>query len=337
MKVYFFLLGHGNSTTSYSNLMFAEGIKARGYDVSIIFDLEEKSRILQEANEGDVIFFQKTIQCALHTSSAIQHLKGKVFLIHIDDDFQDMRSDEHIRTLELTDLILVGTNRHKYALKDYTSVPVETISCVLDDENYHFIPPHTKHNNPLIIGWQQSCADAYTKDLLSIAEPLKLLHEKYGFILNLYGWHLGKDYRDLSAPVREALPFANFIEYQPLELYLKNILPSLSQSDLFIAPYIDIPDRWGKSGFSLKRIMLLGIPVVASHTEHNATLISHGQTGFLADTPTEWYTSLEKLLIDHSLRSKFAYAARDYMDQYYNQPAIIDRLISNIQKHCPYF
>ena len=59
-------------------------------------------------------------------------------------------------------------------------------------------------------------------------------------------------------------------------------MPKISKSDIFILPYINIPDRIGKSGFSLKRIMLLGIPVVASCTDHNKSIINDGIDGFLA-------------------------------------------------------
>ncbi len=336
MKVYFFVLGSGNSTTSYSNRMFAKGLMQKGYSVEIVETLQDKYSILEKVNSG-IIFFQKTIQCPAHISKAFKHLKGKVFLVHIDDDFQDMKNAEHIHTLDSTDLILVGTAQHKEALKHYTSTPVETISCLLDIENYPFSDPIHKNNMPLIISWQQSCADAYTKDLLSIASPLSALFQKYNFQLDLYGWHLGKDYPDRSNSVREALPFANFIEYQPMTKYLTHIIPRLSQSDIFIMPYIDIPERWGKSGFSLKRIMLLGIPIAATATLHHQDLIKHQFNGLLAVSLDEWYSNIEKLILDVNLRSRLAQNARNKMDSEYHFDQVMDNFISNVKKHCKYF
>ena len=336
MKVYFFVLGGGNSTTSYSNRMFAKGLMQLGYSVDIIEDLKEKYRILETA-DGDVIFFQKTIQCPAHTSKAFSHLKGNVFLVHIDDDFQDMQNAEHIHTLRTTDLILVGTTQHKEALKQYTTVPVETISCLLDSENYPFKSPHEKKHSPLIISWQQSCADAYTKDLLSIAKPLCLLHQKYNFHLNLYGWHLGKDYPDHSAAVRRALPFADFIPYQPMDKYLTHIVPKLSQSDIYIMPYTDLAERWGKSGFSLKRVMLLGIPIVATSTLHHQSLIQHAYNGLLASSEEDWYANLEKLVLDPHLRLTLARNARYKMDTEYHFDQVMNKFVNNIKQHCSYF
>lgn len=332
MKGYFFLLGNGNSTTSISNKMFANSLIKYGYNIEIIYDLEEKFNILNNC-DADIIFFQKTIQCPAHISKNLSHLKGKVFLCHIDDDFQDMKNTAHINTLKFTDLILVGTEAHKKSLSSYTTQPIETISCLLDDENYKYIPCDSKNNEPLIISWQQSCADAYIRDLLSISNPLIELHKKYNFTLNLYGWHMGIDYKDLSAPVKSALPFANFIPYMPYTEYVKKIIPQISKSDIFLSPYIDIPERIGKSGFSLKRIMLLGIPVVCSATNHYKTLISDGVDGFLASDESQWYNKIENLILDKDLRSKFSSQSHLKMLTYYNERAVINKFISSVSKH----
>lgn len=334
MKIYFFLLGSQNSTTSYSNTLFATGLRQLGYEIEIVRDIEAKKRILDNPDCGAIIF-QKTVQCPAHTSKYIHHLKGKVHLIHIDDDFQDMQIKEHIDTLKITDLILVGTERHKDALKAYTDVPVETISCVLDTHNYSYIPIEEKNNERLIISWQQSCADAYTKDLLSIAEPLNKILRNYPVDLHLYGWHMGIDYPDHRSDVLDIFPDATYVAYQPMEAYIKEIVPKLSKSDIFLMPYVDIPYRWGKSGFGLKRVMLMGIPAVASRLEHHEKLITHGQTGFLAANHEEWYQALERLIQDKSLRGQIANNARQHMEAVYNDQMVLKRFIDGIKKHIP--
>lgn len=336
MKGYFFLLNNNNSTTLFSNKLIANSLIKKGYDIKIITNLDEKFNILNNC-DADIIFFQKTIQCPAHTSKYISNLKNKVFLCHIDDDFQDMNNIEHINTLKVTDLVLVGTEQHKQELSHFTSTPIETISCLLDFENYPYMSPFKKNNIPLIIGWQQSCADAYIKDLLSISKPIIELHKKYNFIFNLYGWHMGIDYKDLSFPVRKVFPFANFIPFQPMTEYIKNIVPEISKSDIFIVPYVNIPDRIGKSGFSLKRIMLLGIPIVASNTNHNSTIIENGINGFLANSENEWYSSLEQLILNEKLRFDFSSRSRLKMEKYYSDEAVMSNFITAVKKHCPIF
>ncbi|MBZ4645638.1 MAG: glycosyltransferase [Clostridia bacterium] len=336
MKIYFFLSTDENSTTSYSNDLLASSLGNQGYKVEIVRDIREKFKILNKP-DGEVIIFQKTIQCAAHTSKAIRHLKGKVYLVHIDDDFLDMQNKEHIETLNISDLIIVGTQKHKTALRDYTTTPVEAITGILDLENYEYVPVDKKSNNPLIISWQQSCADAYVKDLLMVAKPLCALNKEYGIQLHLYGWHMGKDYPDHSGKVREAMPFAKFIEYQPMKQYLANIVPQIAKSDIFVMPYIDHPNRWGKSGFGLKRMMLLGLPVVASDTQHHATLIENGVNGFLASTDEQWYLALKSLINDRDLREKLSMNARKLIEKKYNNEITSQEFLQVLKKYIPFF
>ena len=75
MKGYFFLLGNGNSTTSISNKMFANSLINCGYNIEIIYDLEEKFNILNNC-DADIIFFQKTIQCPAHISKNLSQLSA---------------------------------------------------------------------------------------------------------------------------------------------------------------------------------------------------------------------------------------------------------------------
>ncbi|MCT4545236.1 MAG: glycosyltransferase [Vallitalea sp.] len=336
MKAYFFIISSGNSTTSYANTLLALELKNLGYNIDIVKDNDRKKSILNNP-DCDAIFFQKTIQCPLHTHKYISHLKNKVHLIHIDNDFQDMGSKEKIKTLKLSDLVIVCTNKHKKALRSFTSSPIEVVSCMIDSQNYSYVSIDEKHNNPLIISWQQDCADAYTKDLLMIATPLNKLHELYKIQLNLYGWHMGKDYRDLRHKIDKIIPFATFIPHKPLNEYLTELVPKIANSDIIIMPYIDHPGRWGKSAFGLKRLMLLGLPAVVSDTEHNRTLITNGENGFLASTPEQWYNSLESLILDKSLRQKFSINSKQIIDTKYSNSIIIKQFIASVNKHINLF
>lgn len=336
MKIYFFLSKNENCATTYGGRLFATALKSLGYNAEVIQDTEKKFNILKNPDCG-AIFFQKTIQCPAHTSQYIKALKGKVHLIHIDNDHLDMQSIEHIETLKTSDLVLVCTAKHHEALKKIINTPVEIVSNLLDFDNYPYVPIEKKKNNPLIISWQQADADAYTKDLLTIAKPLSNLYRKYGIDLHLYGWHMGKDYPDHSQEIRTIWPFAKFIEYRPLELYFKEIVPKIGNSDIFVMPYINHADRWGKSAFGLKRIMLLGVPIVALATEHHRTLIQNGFNGFLASTEEEWYEALEKLIVNPELRKNFSLRSRQLLESEYNNHTTMQKFMNAVNKHMPLF
>ena len=60
MKGYFFLLDKKNSTTTFSDLLFAKSLIKLGYNIDIVYNLDEKLSILNNC-DADIIFFQKTM------------------------------------------------------------------------------------------------------------------------------------------------------------------------------------------------------------------------------------------------------------------------------------
>ena len=302
--IYFFLIKSENSITTYSGKLFAEGMKSAGCSVEVIQDDAAKQEILNTIQEGTIIF-QKCLH-PLHQAAKIKHLKGKVKLIHLDDDWMDMTNQAHLDTLKMTDLVLVVSLEHQKALANDTKTPCQRIFTLPDLKNFKYYPFEARQNDPLIVLWQQSCADAYVKDLLSIAEPLTKLYNKYRFQLKLYGWHLGKGYPDRRDVVQKQLPFAELIPYVSLNEYLTKIVPEIRSADIFIVPYLDHSSRKGKGGFGLRRMMSLGIPVIVSAIGSHLEIITDGIDGFLAKSNLEWEQKLEKLLNDAQLRKQFS-------------------------------
>src|SRR5205085_502366 len=63
-------------------------------------------------------------------------------------------------------------------------------------------------------------------------------------------------------------------------------------------------DDWsrGKCGLKVLQYMAAGLPVVANPVGVHATLVRHGETGFLARTADEWVAALRRLAGDPELR-----------------------------------
>jgi glycosyltransferase involved in cell wall biosynthesis len=244
-----------------------------------------------------------------------------------------MNNNCHLETLQMTDLILVGSKEHQKALAQYTNTPCVQIRALPDFEKYPYLPFNQKINDPLIISWQQSCADGYVKDLLSIAQYLVELKKKYDFRLRLYGWHLGIGYPDLRTLVIKSLPFSELIAYVPLSRYFSEIVPEISQSDIFVVPYIAHHSRQGKGGFGTKRMMMLGVPVIGSSVGPNLEIIEDGVTGYLAKNEREWREKLERLLLESNLRQKFSENARALMEKDYSYDNCLKIFINAIKPY----
>jgi hypothetical protein len=119
--------------TTISDNLFADSLINRGYNVEKVISYKRKKEII-EKEDADIIIFQKKILPG-HKYQDIYKLKGKVFLCHIDDDFEGMNEEVYKKTLEISDLILVGNKAHAKNLSNYINTPVEVIVAISDFEN----------------------------------------------------------------------------------------------------------------------------------------------------------------------------------------------------------
>jgi glycosyltransferase involved in cell wall biosynthesis len=62
--------------------------------------------------------------------------------------------------------------------------------------------------------------------------------------------------------------------------------------------------------------MASGLPVVASALPANKEIVQDGSNGYIVTNETEWYNSLEKLIIDTNLRSEFGAKGREIITKY---------------------
>ena len=142
MKIKFFLSDNEMAPTTISDNLFADSLINRGYNVEKVISYKRKKEII-EKEDADIIIFQKKILPG-HKYQDIYKLKGKVFLCHIDDDFEGMNEEVYKKTLEISDLILVGNKAHAKNLSNYINTPVEVIVVISDFENYKFISINKK-------------------------------------------------------------------------------------------------------------------------------------------------------------------------------------------------
>jgi glycosyltransferase involved in cell wall biosynthesis len=92
----------------------------------------------------------------------------------------------------------------------------------------------------------------------------------------------------------------------------------IAQFDIGIMPTPD--DQWARGKCSLKALlyMAMGIPAVCSAVGTNCEVIQHAQNGFLAMTPEEWLSHLQKLMDDPALRKRLGEAGRRTVEESYS-------------------
>ncbi len=71
-------------------------------------------------------------------------------------------------------------------------------------------------------------------------------------------------------------------------------------------------DSWsrGKCGLKVLQYMAAGLPVVANPVGVQAEMVRHGETGFLAETETEWIEAIRRLSADSECRRQMGAAGR---------------------------
>ncbi len=84
----------------------------------------------------------------------------------------------------------------------------------------------------------------------------------------------------------------------------------LADADIGISWLPD--DNWsaGKCGLKVLQYMAAGLPVVANPVGVQKTLVRHGETGFLVETPEEWQDAVAWLARDPDLRRQMGVAGR---------------------------
>jgi glycosyltransferase involved in cell wall biosynthesis len=110
----------------------------------------------------------------------------------------------------------------------------------------------------------------------------------------------------------------------------------IAAADIGISWLPDHPWSAGKCGLKILQYMAAGLPVVANPVAMHKQLVQHAVTGFLASTPDEWATAIERLIASPDLRRSFGQAARTFIKRHYSTqvwgPRLAER-IATISSH----
>jgi glycosyltransferase involved in cell wall biosynthesis len=92
----------------------------------------------------------------------------------------------------------------------------------------------------------------------------------------------------------------------------------VQEMDVGLMPLEDTEWSRGKCGFKMLSYMAVGLPVVVSPYGANEEILSHGDVGFAARTPSDWYEALQRLYEDREMASRMGKAGRGVVEERYS-------------------
>ncbi len=106
----------------------------------------------------------------------------------------------------------------------------------------------------------------------------------------------------------------------------------LQTFDIGLMPLPDDPFTRGKGGYKLLQYMACGLPVVTSPVEINREIVTHGKTGFWAETDSEWIEFLSTLIENKTLRNRMGAAGRARVVAHYALEKSSEQLLALLQR-----
>ena len=167
------------------------------------------------------------------------------------------------------------------------------------------VKTHNKIQNQITsqvnIGWTGSHSTLIYLDELIVA--LSALEKKYNF----------KFFVIADKNPRLPLTCFQFVKWKK-ETEIEDLL----KFHIGLMPLIANPWSEGKCGFKAIQYLSLGIPAIVTPVGVNCEIVQNGVNGFHCNTSEDWYTALEKLIIDTKLREMMGKKGRVLIEKKYS-------------------
>jgi glycosyltransferase involved in cell wall biosynthesis len=183
----------------------------------------------------------------------------------------------------------------------------------IDTNNYHNrVKDQT--GDEFVIGWTGSHSTIrYIGEIIPV---LAKLEKKYAFTFRVIS--------DLKPEFE-----LNSLEY--VKWKKESEIEDLLGFNIGIMPLVN--DKWanGKCGFKALQYMSLGIPALVSPVGVNSRIVDHGLNGFICDTPEEWETAIETLLLNRETLGEMSKQTRKKIIDHYSVKSNSDNFIELFQ------
>lgn len=220
------------------------------------------------------------------------------------------------RLIDRSDLVICGNRFIEEYVRNRGKKTIVIPTIV--DANV-FLPEKNKNEVP-VVGWIGT--HSTFPFLESLFPVLSDLAKKHKFQLKI----VGSGRADIDLPG---------VSFENLQWDLQREVADFQSFDIGLYPMDGIgklDPAWlaGKSGFKAIQYLAVGIPFVMTPIGVGAEIGEDGKTHFNANTPEDWYNSLDALLSDASLRRSMGRRGREYSIANYSLDRYADILADNL-------
>jgi len=304
-----------------------------------INDAKYRARIFGEMEAGarscDVIVMGVIhTQAGLTTMQGLRECYGKPVVVELDDNILSVPTynqaskcyspNNEIRNMAVTqireaDALIVSTPYLKELYSEFNDHIYVMPNSI--DFNTWGKAQMGKNKGKITIGWMGG--GTHNGDLEIVLPAMKYLGEKYPNVQFSF-------LHGASPEIRAMKGVKVNSKWERIDKYHKYV--AKAGFDIGLAPLQDNAFNRGKSNLRWLEYSALGIPCVASNVGHFAETIDNGVDGLLCDTPEDFTTALEGLILNKSRRKEIGQAAKarvfadfniDQTAKYYKQ-ALID-------------
>lgn len=263
---------------------------------------------------------------------------GKKVVVDLDDDYLNIRKDNPAHDsyaklkggryflgsfITLASGITVSTQPLKevYAQMQYANPNIDVLPNCNDVNDWKF-PRRIWKDDKIRIGYMGSIT--HNDDLELIWEPIAQILEKYPKVrFEICGAIDPKDIKDVMGKIQSFVK-GNILDqlwfYGGTQSWYGFPQHLFSMGwDIGIAPLVDEPFNHGKSHIKWYDYTMVGIPTIASKVYpyfmeiQGTKTIEHEKTGLLVDKQQEWFTLIERLVLNPTQRRQIADDAYEYI------------------------
>lgn len=279
---------------------------------------------LRKITKTDIIFIEKELFPYLpaYVEQMLNFL-GFNYIVDYDDAIfhnYDLSSNKWVRRLlskkidrvmAASNTVIAGNNYLKNRAIKAKAKNIEIIPTVIEAHRYQ---KKGFYNSklPVVIGWIGSPSTLkYLNPLISV---FKSLAENYPIRVHIIG--------ATSYKVDLPTSMVNYIDWKEETEALQ-----IAKFDIGIMPLDDSPWAKGKCAYKLIQYMACGLPVIASPVGMNQQVICNGKNGFLANSEEQWYTCIEKYILNMEMRKKHGQKGYELVQNKFTIESQLDKLI----------